>query len=145
MAITFFNAPPSSAPVTSVLRYSRKLGVESCACRYRPAAASAQAKLNAVGEPAARSVAKLGPVNTAACAFGACASSKAEAPLPVARSIPLQQLTRYLGEFFWGNAERNPPSCCIGTASRTISAAAHSAKSAASSSASGNPIFGNRF
>ena len=29
IAITFFRAPPSSAPVTSVVRYKRKSGVES--------------------------------------------------------------------------------------------------------------------
>ena len=91
MAMTFFNAPPSSAPTVSVVRYIRSAGVASSACNAAPVSSSAQASVSAVGILRAMSAAKLGPVRIAPVASATVALIVATGPVSVVRSIPLQQ------------------------------------------------------
>src|SRR5258708_2516272 len=64
-AMTFFSAPPSSTPMTSVDEYTRNCGVEKICCASRAISSVSAAATTAVGWPLKTSCAKDGPDTTA--------------------------------------------------------------------------------
>jgi len=65
IAMTFFTAPPTSTPITSLLAYTRKRAWCNACAVTRANSSSPEASVSAVGRPCATSWAKLGPDNTA--------------------------------------------------------------------------------
>jgi hypothetical protein len=90
MAITFFAAPPTWAPIGSSLPYSRNDGVPRDAATASRRLASMAATTAAAGNPAAISWAKFGPVRMAAGVSGRIAVTISSGRHSVSCSSPWQ-------------------------------------------------------
>src|SRR3546814_9128726 len=84
-----------------------------------PKVLSAQAKVTAVGRPAATSCAKVGPDRTAMGAPGWTLAATSDINLCEPASIPLAQ--RMSGRLPTGALPRIAPRCCAGVTTRTAS------------------------
>ncbi len=126
-AITFLQAPPTSAPMTSALVYGRKYRVASARCRVTARPESAHATTVAAGCSSAISLARLGPVTTA--------TREGSAPVTwtttwlirinVSSSMPLARLTSVTSSPSRSfQSVRLARSVCDGTASSTVHAPA---------------------
>ena len=95
-AMTFFTAPPSSQPITSVFVYGRKYGVRQALCSRSAVARSVHATTDAAGCPLAISLARLGPLTTATQELSTPATSVMTSlmRLVVPSSTPFIKLTR---------------------------------------------------
>ena len=121
IATTFFKAPPSSAPTTSVVLYILRVFVERLACNLLPSSEFLQPIVRAVGRPFAMSSAKLGPVRTATIEFGKKFLTIEVGPSLVSKSMPLQQATSLLLAISTSNRDKSAVNCCMGTVRQIMS------------------------
>ena len=144
-AMTFFTAPPTSTPNTSVFVYGRKYVVRQTCCSFSATPSSAQATTLAAGCRRAISFARFGPDTTAMRSGPAPVTSAMTSLIRrvVPSSIPFIRLTRTQSG---GRSEthvlRLLRSVCDGTARTTTSAprrASAASEVAATVSGSGIP------
>ena len=130
--MTFFTAPPSSQPTTSVLVYGRKYGVWQAAWSRWATASSVQATTAAAGIRAAISRARLGPVTTAIRSAPILATSSITSLIRMAEpsSMPFMRETRTeSGASSGAHSARLPRRVCEGIA-RTAKSAPRAASAA---------------